>query len=184
MTRWRATRLIPVLKTQDGPIFETGAILLWLSDRHGDLGPRDGDPRRADFLKWLFFVANTVHPALRMLFYPAKYVGDDPAHHRALRRTVQSALRTHLHAVDDRAGHDPIALAIQLYLAPVLRWCALYPQDADRRWFRLADYPHLQALCASLESLPCTAAAQTAEGLGPTPFTAPVYATPPEGSAT
>ena len=31
--------LIPVLETPDGPIFETGAILLWLADRHGALGP-------------------------------------------------------------------------------------------------------------------------------------------------
>jgi len=31
---------------------------------------------------------------------------------------------------------------------------------------------------------PAVHAAQTAEGLGPTPFTARTYATPPEGSAT
>ncbi|BDY15502.1 hypothetical protein Sulfitobl28_14720 [Sulfitobacter pontiacus] len=27
--------LIPALQTPDGPLFETGAILLWLADRHG-----------------------------------------------------------------------------------------------------------------------------------------------------
>jgi len=29
--------LIPVLETPQGPIFETGAILLWLGDTHGGL---------------------------------------------------------------------------------------------------------------------------------------------------
>ena len=31
--------LIPVLETPQGPVFETGAILLWLADTHGGLGP-------------------------------------------------------------------------------------------------------------------------------------------------
>ena len=31
--------LIPVLETPDGPLFETGAILLWLSDTYGGLMP-------------------------------------------------------------------------------------------------------------------------------------------------
>ena len=35
---------IPVLETEDGPLFETGAILLWLADRHGTLAPA---PKRA-----------------------------------------------------------------------------------------------------------------------------------------
>ena len=53
--------LIPTLETDQGPIFETGAILLWLADRHGGLGPAPDSAERADFLKWLFFVSNTVH---------------------------------------------------------------------------------------------------------------------------
>ena len=37
--------LIPVLETPDGPLSETGAILLWLVERHGALG-RWGRARR------------------------------------------------------------------------------------------------------------------------------------------
>ncbi len=39
-------------------------------------------------------------------------------------------------------------------------------------------------LLAALETRAAVRAAQTAEGLGVTPFTAPVHPTPPEGSAT
>lgn len=176
--------LIPVLEGPDGPIFETGAILLWLTDRHGELGPAHSHPARADFLKWLFFIANTLHPALRMTFYPDKFVGPDLAHQTALQQTMQTALRTHLRTLDSRAAAGPMPLASQLYLAPLLRWCALYPKDSDRSWFQLDDTPHLLAMCQSVETLPCTAAAQAAEGLGAKPFTTPNYATPPEGSAT
>ncbi|QLL43813.1 glutathione S-transferase family protein [Sulfitobacter pontiacus] len=176
--------LIPALQTPDGPMFETGAILLWLADRHGGLAPAATDATRADFLKWLFFVANTVHPALRMLFYPDKYVGGDDTAQDALHTTVTQALQTHLRRLEDRAAADTLPLALALYLAPLLRWCALYPRNRDRGWFDLRATPHLHALCARVETLPCTAAAQTAEGLGPTPFTAPHLATPPIGSAT
>lgn len=176
--------LIPVLETPQGPIFETGAILLWLTDAHVGLGPLSADPKRADFLKWLFFIANTLHPSLRMIFYPDQYTSDDPHHHAALRRTVQTALRAHLAQVELRAGDAPLPRALQFYLAPLLRWCALYPKGADHSWFSLADTPHLHAMCLAIEDLPCTKIAQAAEGLGPTPFTDPHYPTPPEGSAT
>ena len=176
--------LIPALQTPDGPMFETGAILLWLADRHGGLAPAPKDATRADFLKWLFFVANTVHPALRMLFYPDKYVGVDDTAQDALHTTLTQALQTHLRRLEDRTAADTLPLALALYLAPLLRWCALYPRTRDRDWFDLRATPHLHALCARVETLPCTAATQTAEGLGPTPFTAPRLATPPIGSAT
>ena len=176
--------LIPVLESPDGAIFETGAILLWLADRHGELAPKIHSPKRADFLKWLFFISNTVHPALRMTFYPEKYAGPDPAHQAALRHTMQTALARHLKSLDARAAQGPFDMAIQFYLAALLRWCVLYPVQQDHDWFDLDDLPHLKAMCLSVETLPCTAAAQKAEGLGPTPFSAPQYATPPQGSAT
>ena len=46
--------LIPALDSPAGPIFETGAILLWLSERHG-LAPAPGSPERAAFLSWFVF---------------------------------------------------------------------------------------------------------------------------------
>jgi glutathione S-transferase len=72
---------------------------------------------------------------------------------------------------------------IDFYLAALLRWPALYPADTNRDWYDLQRFPALFALCARLETLPCTHALQMAEGLGDTPFTAPRRPTPPEGSA-
>ena len=182
--------LIPVLETPQGPLFETGAILLWLADTHGGLGPAPDHPERGNFLKWLFFLSNTLHPSLRMLFYPDQYAGPDPALRAAFDRLTRTRLREILARLDAAAATGPDWLggpepsALDLYLAACLRWCALYPVTADRSWFRLADTPRLHAICTRLESQPFVAAAQAAEGLGATPFTNPSHPNPPEGSAT
>lgn len=181
--------LIPVLETPEGAIFETAAILLWLADRHGALAPAPDAPERGDFLKWLFFASNTLHAGLRMLFHPAQFVGEDAAAGQALRDRMGAALAGHWGHVEAAAAARPAWLgagapsALDLYLAPLLRWSALYPEGGTG-WFRLGDYPHLRAMAAGLETRPSVAAAVAAEGLGPAPFTAPRLATPPEGSAT
>ena len=181
--------LIPVLETPAGAIFETAAILLWLADRHGALAPAPDAPERGDLLKWLFFASNTLHAGLRMLFHPAPFVGEDVAAAQALRDRMGAALAGHWGHVEAAAAARPAWLgagapsALDLYLAPLLRWSALYPEGGTG-WFRLDDYPHLGAMAAGLETRPSVAAAVAAEGLGALPFTAPRLATPPEGSAT
>ncbi len=180
--------LIPVLETPQGPIFETGAILLWLADTHGGLAPGVNDPERGAFLKWLFFTANTLHADLRMLFYPEQYAGSE--HGDALRAALTPRLRRHLGLLEAVAAGQPPWLTpetpsvLGYYIACLMRWMALYPRDFDRDWYRLADTPHLGHLLSALENRPATRAAQTAEGLGAAPFTAPRLATPTKGSAT
>lgn len=182
--------LIPVLETPDGAIFETGAILLWLADRHERGAPSPSDPDRAAYLKWLFFLSNTLHADMRITFYPQLYIGSGDTARTTLRETVQGRLQTHLEILDDMAAYPPGWLCpnapsgLCWYLACLLRWMALYPVDGDRRGFELGRWPRLHSLLAGLETHPATRAAQDAEGLGPTPFTAPTLARPPEGSAT
>ncbi|MDT8327899.1 MAG: glutathione S-transferase family protein [Roseovarius sp.] len=183
--------LIPVLETPEGVMFETGAILLWLADRHGRLAPSVQSPQRGDFLKWLFFVANTLHPALRMTFYPAQYVDDDPGAQLALRRQMQVEITRHLDVLEGLAASDPAFFCapevsvLDLYIGPLLRWIVLYPApEGGTGWFSIKKWSRLYDMVTRLESRGCVIAAIRAEGLGKTPFSAPIYATPPEGSAT
>jgi len=50
---------IPALMDRSGPqpvrVFESGAILLYLSEKFGAFAPPAGDPRRAECLSWLFW---------------------------------------------------------------------------------------------------------------------------------
>lgn len=177
--------LIPTLVTEGGPIFETGAIVLLLADRHGGLGPAPFDPNRADFLKWLFFCANTVHQQMTLLFYPHKLVGLDAGVQQAVQSGAKANLLTHfqtLETADTAVFAQDTPSAIDLYIAAMLRWCAIYGPE-DRTWFQLDDTPRLAHLCHVVQSLPATQRAQAAEGLGPAPFTAPQRPNPPEGSA-
>jgi len=182
--------LIPVLETPQGPLFETGAILLWLGDRHARLAPAPDHPDRGAFLKWLFFTSNTLHADLRLTYYPALYAGPDLPAQAALRTTVQSRLKLHLELLDDLAASQPDWLSakspslVTLYIACLMRWMALYPRGQNRDWFALSDTPHLRDILLGLEQRPSVLLAQQSEGLGPYPFTAPIHPSPPEGSAT
>lgn len=175
--------LIPVLETPLGPMFETGAILLWLADTHGRLMPAPADPERAHAVQWLFWLANTLHPALRMLFYPDQYCDADP---QGLRRATRTRLQAQYDLLEqaahagwlDRAAPS----ALGCYLGPMLRWSALY--GGDTAWFDLSRWPRLHAFAKRAEARDATQRAAVAEGLGPTPFSAPHPCNPPEGSAT
>ncbi|TNF60491.1 MAG: glutathione S-transferase family protein [Rhodobacteraceae bacterium] len=180
--------LIPTLETPHGAIFETGAILLWLADRHKAMAPGPKDPERGEFLKWLFFISNTLHADLRISFYPAQYAGSGPATLAALRKKVQERIARHLGLLDDVAasgvgwfgGEAPSVL--DYYVMCCARWTALYPIEGPHAEARLEDFPSLLSMAQRLEARPATARAIEAEGLGPRPFTRPKLPNPPEGS--
>lgn len=180
--------LIPVLETPQGPISETAAIVLWLSERAGQMAPPPGDPQRAAFLKTLFFVSNTLHADLRMSFYPSQYVGDDPAAQSALLDTVTLRLQRHFRILDDLAARRPEWIGgetpsvLDCYLGPVMRWAQIYGA-ASRGWFDPSAYPALMALALRLETRQSVARAVAREGLGEAPFSNPRPCNPPEGSA-
>jgi glutathione S-transferase len=180
------TGLIPTLVTPAGPIMETAACLLWLSEAHPDknLGPAHDQPDRVAFLKWLFFLSNTAQADLRQLFYPDQYVSPEGLlGHEA---QLSARMIRHFGLLNQAAIDHPALFAapcvLGYYTATLLRWPMLYPKSA-KRGLTLSDFPALHAMAADLETRPATLAAMAAEGLGPTPFTAPHHACPPEGSA-
>lgn len=56
---------VPVVVEDGTPVSEIGAIALWLTERHpeADLAPALGDPRRAEYLRWIVFAAGVMEPA-------------------------------------------------------------------------------------------------------------------------
>ena len=176
--------LIPTLETPQGPIPETGAILLWLADTHG-LGPGPDSPQRPAFLQWLFFLSNTAHTDLRQLFYPHLYCPVDahPAHAEIMARRMQQHFALLDHAALVHPALFAPALPLAAYTLALARWSVLYPKHG-RRWFDLAAYPALDALAHAQERRVETPVIARLEGLGPHPFTAPIHPLPPEGSAT
>lgn len=180
------TGLIPTLVTPQGPISETAACLLWLTEAHpgAHLAPPAGHKDRQPFLKYLFFLSNTAHADLRQIFYPDQYVDAAGANsHGAL---LSARMMRHFGLLNQAAIDHPGLFAapcvLSWYTAVLMRWPMLYPKGAER-WFRITDHPALHKMAQALETRPATRAAIIAEGLGPTPFTQPHYTCPPEGSA-
>jgi glutathione S-transferase len=131
-------------------------------------------------------MSNTLHPTLRMLFYPDQYITE--ANEDALSERTRTRLCKQLSILDAGLTDAPFVggetpSILDCYLCPMLRWMQLYPANAPSRP-NLADYPALQRIAKTNETYTSSAAAIAAEGLGETPFTAPHYAQPPEGSAT
>jgi glutathione S-transferase len=80
--------LIPVLcdpraGEEGGPLvlYETAAICLHLADAHPAAGllPTIGSAARAEAYKWLAWLANSVHAALIVYFYPERWADDATA---------------------------------------------------------------------------------------------------------
>ena len=176
--------MIPALETPDGPMFETAAILLWLADRHGRMAPAPDAPERAAFLSWLFACSNGLHTDLRQLFYPQLYATADHAGRAALTR---KRITRHLDRLEEhaRAGAPWFCAedlsVLDLYVAVMLRWPALYPVE-HCAWYDLTRWSGLHVLARRVETRRSMTVAQAAEGLGPTPLSAPTYPEPPEGN--
>lgn len=56
---------VPALVHDGHTVFESGAIALYLSDLFPEakMGPQVGDPRRGEFVSWLFYRAGVLEPA-------------------------------------------------------------------------------------------------------------------------
>ncbi len=174
--------LIPVLETPQGPMFETAAILIWLSDKYGTLLPPVSAPDRMHAVQWIIWLANTLHPTLRMMFYPDQYTNADEA---ATRRKAGKRLIAHFDVLSQAKTtpwlDDDTPSAHGCYLAPMLRWSALYGGGAD--WFDLSRWPRLMDFTKRFEARDVAKRIAVAEGLGATPFSAPSPCHPPEGTA-
>lgn len=174
--------VIPVLETPGGVLSETGAILLWLAETEGRMAPPPGDPARGGFLRALFFVANTVHADLRLIFYPDRTA---PGAETLLHQAVSARLRRNFAVVEDWAGQGWLGgeapSVLDVYVAVLMRWAILYAPGGA--WFDPASVPRLAAMARRLEGRPSVQRAALAEGLGTQPFSAPQTCQPPEGSA-
>lgn len=166
--------LIPALETDTGPMFETAAILLWLVDRTGKLGPGTGDPDRGAFLSWLFFTSNALHTASLAMFYPHRPAGE--ANTDAARAAAHDQVIARLGLIEALiANQHPRWLSpdqpgvLGFYIGVLIRWLTSLPPAPYR--IDLAAFPQLRAVLEAHESLPSVQRVAADEGLGLHPFT-------------
>ena len=189
--------LIPVCIIDGQPIFETAAIALSLAEKEDHYGAKNTialsldpqDSQRPVFLKWLFFISNTLHPDLRQMFYAEKYVGTDESLQQTYRALTRARLKQGFSILDNQYnqtgqpylfGSDPTI--IDIYLGLCIRWAQLYPLSA-RGMITVAEFPSIMKMVSQLESRSAVVSACAKEGIVGSVFSDPGDANPVEGSA-
>lgn len=94
---------IPTYEEGDLALFETGAIVLHIAERHTGLLPHDTDAR-ARVIAWMFAAVNTVEPPILDLA-TAKILESDKPWTRERLPLVEDRIRTRLTQLAARLGH-------------------------------------------------------------------------------
>lgn len=158
--------LVPALETQDGMMFETGACLLYLGERHG-LSPAPGSAERAAFLTWFVFVNNGLHTAVMDLIHPYRH---SEAHAAEIGAAARVRLLERLDALEAQAAKRPSWLRpdqpgiLQIYISMLLRWASAFAYAPDLA-ISAQTFPALHAIAAACEARPATIRAAAANGL-------------------
>ena len=146
----------PALLGPDGPVFETGAVALYVAEMHPDteLSIPQRDPRRGVFLQWLHYLATTLQPDVIIQFHPEFYFADvgDQARLKAASmerlKGVFTTLETALESGPYFFGDTPTVP--DFILATQTIWDVIFP-DQD-----ITIYPNIARQRDAIYALPAT----------------------------
>ncbi len=116
---------VPSLREGPVEVYETGAVLAYLGDRFPEAGvaPQATDPDRGAYLRWLFWLSNTLHGA----WWPVAKKADDAVDQmRAHEAYIEGRLGTGDYCLDDR-----FSLA-DIYLYMLVGWRSFYGEELMR----------------------------------------------------
>jgi glutathione S-transferase len=120
---------VPTLALPDGSIMtESAAMMIHLCDCHPEaaLAPPVATPARAQFLRWMVYLAATPYATDLRLYYPERY-STDPAHAPAVKAKASADLARDFAVLDQQMGAGPFLLgktlsAADIYAAMLLSW--------------------------------------------------------------
>jgi glutathione S-transferase len=105
---------VPALVHDGRLITESSAIVLYLTDLHpqGDIGPAPSDPKRGEYLTWLFYYSGVIEPVVTFEFAG---LSDNPALIRTFRGRSEMERR-----LLDALKHGPYLLGDKFSGADIL----------------------------------------------------------------
>ena len=156
--------VVPTLVIDGKPQYEAAALAMLLAERYPDarLAPAFDDAKRADYLQWMFNLANMVQPLFRQWWYPGEPAGE--ANADVSRAHCAPRIEAEWQRIDDHlATHGPYLLgegpsAADFYLVMLMRWSRNMPKQA-------IEWPHLAALAQQLKARPSFKTLYAREGL-------------------
>lgn len=156
--------VVPTLVFDGKPRHEAAALAMLLAERHPQsrLAPTIEDPRRADYLQWMFILANMVQPLFRQWWYPAEPAGE--ANAEAVHAHCAPRIAAQWQRIDDHLGaHGPYLLGSDVsvadfYLTMLMRWSRNMAKPAT-------EWPQLAALVRRMKARPSFSTLYEREGL-------------------
>ena len=156
--------VVPTLVIDGAAHYEAAAMAMLLAERHpqAKLAPAFDDSRRADYLQWMFNLANMVQPLFRQWWYPHEPAGE--ANVDAVREHCTARVEAEWQRINDHlAAHGPYLLGetasiADFYLTMLMRWSRGMPKPAT-------EWPHLAALAQEMKARPSFAELYAREGL-------------------
>lgn len=150
---------VPALEIDGRSIFESGAIVEYVTEREGSLAPAPGSPNRADFLEWVHFAetqANIIQALnIHHIFLRPVEARSVPLMKLDTKRLAAAtkALERHL------AGRETLLNGFSA------ADCMLgFNIDATFRFLRREQFPALAAYAARMQARPAYQRAETAGG--------------------
>jgi glutathione S-transferase len=163
---WQPFEQVPAFRDGEIEIFETGAILLYIAEKHGALLPQE-ESARWQAIAWLFAGLNSVEPTcVRYFSYDVFNAGQEWA--AGAKESVTPLLRQKLKRVSDALGEKDW-LAGEFSIADVMMVTVL---NSLKNTGFVAEYPNLAAYHARGTARPAykrALEAQLADFDGPAP---------------
>jgi len=155
---------IPAIIDPDGPggepvpLFESGAILVYLADKSGQFLARDG-AKRYQAIQWLMFQMGGLGPMFGQVGFFHKFAGKDFEDKRPRDRYVGEAQRV-LQALNTRLAQSPWVAGDDYTIADI----AIFPWVRNLIGFYgagelvgIADYPHVTRALETFLARPAVA---------------------------
>jgi len=112
---------VPVLVTPDGPIFESAATMMVLSETHGNrFMPAENSRKRSLALQWLFYLMSTLQPEVLIQFHPERYFPDDESMRTSIMQASLRELDLFWKVIDDAIGAGPFFLRDEYSICDML----------------------------------------------------------------
>jgi glutathione S-transferase len=156
---------IPALELSDKSLMtESAAMMIHLADAHPEAGlaPTVGTPARAQYLRWLLYMASAAYNSDLRMYYPQRY-SLDPSHADGIKAKAIIDLARDFDIFAKEMGEGPFILgdkmcAADIYVAMLLVWS----NDVDGLF---AKHPKLKRLYDGVSALPAVRKAWDRNGM-------------------
>ena len=155
---------VPTLMIDGAPHGECAALLMLLAERHPEarFAPPAGSAPRAAYVETMFWLANGLLPAFRLLFYTADLAG--PEQEEDLRERVRARIGAGFARLDRLLSDGRTFLlgeemsAVDFLVTMLIRWSRNMPSPAEA-------LPHLAGYAKRMKARPALRLVHAREGL-------------------